>query len=169
MPFVGVLGDRVGEQASKKTHSLVRPFCTSFQGYHRYLRTLLSSYCASPAVSHTILLEFIYRWNIRMAVKNRGLTLILGFFDQYDMEIFQRDTASWNPDKPLFSDWVSVVDAADTGERSGLSQSTWGSRDGNVAEEDLLPRIDLPADPFGGEETIESAVPLPQLTRTAKQ
>ena len=105
-----------------------------------------------------------------MAVKKRGLPRIfVGVYDQYDIEIIQRDTASWNPEKPLFSDWVSVRDAAGTGERSGLSQSTWGSRDGNVAEEDLLPRIDLPADPFGGEETIESAVPLPQLTRTAKQ
>ena len=55
------------------------------------------------------------------------------------------------------------------GERSGLSQSTWGSHDGNAAEEDLLPSRDLPADPFGEEETIESAVSLPQLTRTAKQ
>ncbi|CAN0338349.1 unnamed protein product [Laminaria digitata] len=77
----------------------------STEGYHRYLRTLLSSYCASPALAHTILLEFNYRWNIKMAVKNRGLRPSLGgFYDEYDIEIIQRDTASGNLDKPLFSD-----------------------------------------------------------------
>jgi len=117
-----------------------------------------------------------------MAVKNRGLRPSLGgFYDQYDVEIIQRDTASWYPDKPLFSDWVSVFDVEDTGERSGLSESSWGSHgSGNVAKEDP-PNRDLPADILGedilggedivgGEETVvDSTVPLPKLTRTAKQ
>ncbi|CAN0492413.1 unnamed protein product, partial [Laminaria digitata] len=50
----------------------------STEGSHRYLRRLLSSYCASPALAHSILLEFNYRWNVRMAVKNRGLPKELG-------------------------------------------------------------------------------------------
>ena len=62
-----------------------------------------------------------------MAVKNRGLPSEVGeFYDQFEIEIIQRDTASWCPDNPLFSEWVSVIDVADTGEKSGLSQSSWG-------------------------------------------
>ncbi|CAN0310195.1 unnamed protein product, partial [Laminaria digitata] len=83
----------------------------STEGYHRHLRRLLSSYCASPALAHSILLEFNYRWNIRMAVKNRSLPKELGGFnDQFEIEIIQRDTASWYPENPLFSDWVSALD-----------------------------------------------------------
>ena len=59
-----------------------------------------------------------------MAVKHRGLPKELGGFnDQFEIEIIQRDTASWYPENPMFSDWVSALDVADTGERSGLSQS----------------------------------------------
>ncbi|CBJ28935.1 similar to Werner syndrome protein [Ectocarpus siliculosus] len=68
--------------------------------------------------------EFNYRWNIRMAVKNRGLPREVGeFFDQFEIEIIQRETSSWYPDNPLFPEWISALDAADTGEKSGLSQS----------------------------------------------
>ncbi|CAN0516674.1 unnamed protein product [Laminaria digitata] len=67
----------------------------STEGYHRYLRRLLSSYCASPSLAHSILLEVNYRWNVRMAVKNRGLPKeVGGFYDQFEIEIIQRDTAS---------------------------------------------------------------------------
>ncbi|CAN0586532.1 unnamed protein product, partial [Laminaria digitata] len=81
------------------------------KGSHRYLRRLLSLYCACPALAHSILLEFNYRWNIRMAVKHRGLPKELGGFnDQFEIEIIQRDTASWYPENPMFSDWVSALD-----------------------------------------------------------
>ena len=105
-----------------------------------------------------------------MAVKNRGLRPSLGgFYDQYDVERIQRDTASWTPDKPLFSDWIHVLDVEDTGERSGLSESSRGSHgSGDVAKEDP-PSRDLPAFFLGGEETVESTVPLPKLEPTAKQ
>ncbi|CAN0556012.1 unnamed protein product, partial [Laminaria digitata] len=86
-------------------------FCHSCNGYHRYLRRLLSSYFASPSLAHSIQLEFNYRWNVRMAVKNRGLRKeVGGFYDQFEIEIIQRDTASWYPDSPMFSDWVSALD-----------------------------------------------------------
>ena len=69
---------------------------SSSKGYHRYLRRLLSSYCASPSLAHSILLEFNYRWNVKMAVKNGGLpSEVGGFYDQFEIEIIQRDTASW--------------------------------------------------------------------------
>ncbi|CAN0318300.1 unnamed protein product [Laminaria digitata] len=56
----------------------------STEGYH-HLRTLLWSYCASPASAHTVLLEFNERCNMKMAVKNRGLRPSLGsFYDLYD-------------------------------------------------------------------------------------
>ncbi|CAN0295001.1 unnamed protein product, partial [Laminaria digitata] len=37
--------------------------------------------------------------------KNRGLRKeVGGFYDQFEIEIIQRDTASWYPDSPMFSD-----------------------------------------------------------------
>ena len=94
-----------------------------------------------------------------MAVKNRGLRKeIGGFYDQFEIEIIQRETASWCPESPAFSGWISVLDAADTGERSGLSQSTWGPDGG-----------DVPANLLGEEGLFENAVPLPRLTYSAKQ
>ena len=66
-----------------------------------------------------------------MAVKNRGLPKeVGGFYDQIEIEIIQRETAIWYPDRPLLSEWVSALDAADTGETSGLSQSLWGPDSG---------------------------------------
>ena len=57
-----------------------------------------------------------------MAVKNRGRPREVGQF-LYRYEIIERDTASWYPDNPLFPEWVSPLDVADTGEKSGPSQS----------------------------------------------
>ncbi|CAN0552487.1 unnamed protein product, partial [Laminaria digitata] len=129
-------------------------------GYHRYLRRLLSSYCASPPLAHSILLEFNFRWNVRMAVKNRGLRKeVGGFYDQFEIDIIQRDTASWYPESPMFSDWVSAIDVADTGERSGLSESFCGPDVGS----------DLPADALREQEVVQNDVPLARLTHSAKQ
>jgi hypothetical protein len=52
----------------------------SIEGYHRHLRKLLSTFIGSPRLVHSILLEFNYRWNIRMAIKNRGLSEDVGGF-----------------------------------------------------------------------------------------
>lgn len=101
-----------------------------------------------------------------MAVANRGLRKTLGgFYDQFEIEIIQRETATWYRDSPLFSEWISALDAADTGERSGLSQSTWGPDvgDAHAAEEDVS------VDPFGEGESVDNHVPLPRLTHSAKQ
>lgn len=135
-----------------------------------YLRTLLSSYCASLASAQTILLEFNYRWNIKLDGRSnaRFWPSVGGLYDPYDVETIQRDTASWNPDKSLFSEWVSVLDVEETGGRSGLSESSWGSHGGGHIAKEGPPSRDLPADYLGGEGTVESTVPLPKLTRTAK-
>lgn len=94
-----------------------------------------------------------------MAVKNRDLPKdIGGCFDQFDIEIIQRETVTWYPEKPMFSEWVSALDAADTGERSGLSKSLWGGAAGSV-----------PADSLGDQGMAQEAVPLPRLTHSAKQ
>ena len=95
-----------------------------------------------------------------MAVKNRGLpSEVGGFYDQFEIEIIQRDTASWCPDNLLFSEWVSAIDVADTGVRSGLSQSSWGPGAGG----------DLPVDLLGEQEIVQNEAPLPRLTHSAKQ
>ena len=106
-----------------------------------------------------------------MAVKNRGLRSEAGgYFSQIEFEIVHSDAASWCRGKPVLSEWVRTLDTADTGERSGLSQSSWGSAgdaDQRV-EEEGLPSGDR-ADCFDGEGIAHSPVPLPRLTHSAKQ
>ncbi|CAN0359779.1 unnamed protein product, partial [Hapterophycus canaliculatus] len=34
---------------------------------------LLDDYCASPALAHSVFLEFSFQRNVRMMAKNRGL------------------------------------------------------------------------------------------------
>ena len=95
-----------------------------------------------------------------MAVKNRGLPKEIGAcYDQFEFEIIQRDTASWSPDSPMFPEWVSALDVADTGERSGLSQSLWGP---DARGEEPVDLVDEPG-------VALNDVPLPRLTRSAKQ
>lgn len=94
-----------------------------------------------------------------MAVKNRGLPDSLGgFFNQYVLESIQRDTAEWCPDSPLFSEWVSTMDAADTGERSGLAKSFWGGG----GEEDGA--MNEPANSAG---SVDEPLPLAKLIQSA--
>ncbi|CAM9377655.1 unnamed protein product [Ectocarpus sp. 6 AP-2014] len=117
----------------KVTDGLVNYRCVrgtnDVEGYHRYLRTLLASYCASPALAQSVLLEFNFRWNLKMMVKNRGLPAELGeHYNQHLVEIIQRATADWDPSCPVFSQWPAAVDSVDTGERSGLGRSLWGGR-----------------------------------------
>ncbi|CBJ33586.1 conserved unknown protein [Ectocarpus siliculosus] len=81
----------------KTTDGLVNYRCVrgtnDVEGYHRYLRTLLASYCASPALAQSVLLEFNFRWNLKMMVKNRGLPAELGeHYNQHLVEIIQRAT-----------------------------------------------------------------------------
>ena len=95
-----------------------------------------------------------------MAVKNRGLPREVGeFFDQYEIEIIQRETASWYPDNPLFPAWVSALEVADTGEKSGLSQSMWGAASGDDATGDAVDQQSAP----------QHAIPMPKLTCSAKK
>jgi hypothetical protein len=95
----------------------------SIEGYHRHLRRLLAMYCGSPRLVHSILLEFNYRWNVRMAIKNRGLPdEIGGFYQQYLLDQIREMSINWSPTH-LFPEWISVRDFEDTMERSGLQRS----------------------------------------------
>jgi len=95
----------------------------SVEGYHRHLRKLLAMYAGSPRLVHSILLEFNYRWNVRMAIKNRGLPEeIGGFYHQYILDHIREVTSAWHS-TPLFPEWPSVRDFEDTQERFGLQQS----------------------------------------------
>ncbi|KAI8842057.1 hypothetical protein BJ741DRAFT_411113 [Chytriomyces cf. hyalinus JEL632] len=44
----------------------------SNEGFHCHLRMVLHIYSGSPYLLHLVLLEFVYRWTLRMAIKNRG-------------------------------------------------------------------------------------------------
>lgn len=59
------------------------------EGYHLHMR-LLVAWCVSPKLAHTLLLEYNYRWNLRQAIKNRGLDpSVGGFYDQPLLEAIQ--------------------------------------------------------------------------------
>lgn len=59
------------------------------EGYHLHMR-LLAAWCISPKLAHLLLTEHNYRWNLRQAVKNRGLDLSVGgFYNQAVLEAVQ--------------------------------------------------------------------------------
>ena len=65
-----------------------------------------------------------------MAAKNRGQPKEIGAcYEQFGFEITQSDTASWSTDSPMFPEWVSALDVADTAEKSSLFQNLWGPDD----------------------------------------
>ncbi|CAB1103500.1 unnamed protein product [Ectocarpus sp. CCAP 1310/34] len=154
----------------KNKHGLTDYRCVrgtnDVEGYHRYLRTLLASYCASPSLAQSVLLEFNYRWNLRMMIKNRGLPAALGgHYNQYLVESIQRDTADWDSSHPVFPEWPAAIDSVDTGERFGLERSLWGGeRDGEVwgiADNDAFCTDD-------GDSDVNGRTPMSDLTLSAK-
>jgi len=59
------------------------------EGCHLHMR-LLVAWCISPKLAHLLLLEHNYRWNLREAVRNRGLdSSVGGFYDQRVLEAVQ--------------------------------------------------------------------------------
>ncbi|CAN0375219.1 unnamed protein product, partial [Hapterophycus canaliculatus] len=50
---------------------------------------LLDHYCVSPAIAQSVFLEFKFRRNVRMIVKNIDLPLG-GHYNQHDVELIQR-------------------------------------------------------------------------------
>ncbi|CAN0493611.1 unnamed protein product, partial [Laminaria digitata] len=144
----------------------------STEGYHRYLRTLFANFCASPWVAHSVLMEFNHRWNINMAVANRGMTAdIGGFSHQYMIDLIQRITAPWYPGRPLYSEWVAPVDFEDNGERTGLAASvlTFDGKPVEAAIEDCLqPEVDDDEGTVSnGTDRIDQRPPVQQLLPSA--
>lgn len=59
------------------------------EGYHLHMR-LIAAWCISPRLANLLLLEHNYRWNLRQAVKNRGLDASVGgFYEQPVLEAIQ--------------------------------------------------------------------------------
>lgn len=93
------------------------------EGYHRHMLEILSRYCASPRLLHELLMMFNYRWNINMAVKNRGLSKTVGgFYDQHLIEQVNDMSSHYTSTVP-YPEWVSIQDFTDTGERTGFQVS----------------------------------------------
>jgi len=137
------------------------------EGYHRHIRQLLGMYCASPRLIHEILMEFNYRWNIRMAVKNRGLSKTVGeFYHQYILEDINNITHEWYPISN-YHDWISVDDFEDTGERTGFQRSTFPASSSNPNYD---PIDDMCFYNFSEEaiSVVDEPIHLPNLTASAK-
>jgi hypothetical protein len=95
----------------------------SNEGYHKHMRKVLHQYASSPKLLHLLLLEFNFRWNVRMAVKNRGLNLECGsFYSQFVLEEINYNASGLCNQAP-YSSWKSPMDYEDTLERFGLRKS----------------------------------------------
>ncbi|CAM9322256.1 unnamed protein product [Ectocarpus sp. 13 AM-2016] len=83
------------------------------KGYRRYLRTLLTRYCASWALARSVLQKFNVRGNLRMIVKNRGSPVALrGHCIEYHVELIQRATDGLAPELPNpRPEWPAAIDS----------------------------------------------------------
>ncbi|KAJ3251609.1 hypothetical protein HDU77_005788, partial [Chytriomyces hyalinus] len=120
----------------------------SNEGFHRHLRVVLHMYSGSPYLLHLVLLEYVYRWNLRMAIKNRGLDPeIGGFYNQHVLEEINFMTEP-HVDVVPYAAWGSILDYEDNGERMGLRRTVFGGTpessefNGGIQEAEF----DLPAD-----------------------
>jgi hypothetical protein len=94
----------------------VRGSCSN-EGYHRHLRVLLHHHASSPQYLHYVLLEFNYRWNIRMSIRHQGLPEeIGGFYEQHMLEEVNSLATGIAPQKPYMA-WSGTLELQDTTER----------------------------------------------------
>jgi hypothetical protein len=90
------------------------------EGYHKHLRKLLHHHAGSPQLLHYLLLEFNYRWNIRMGIYYRGLSEeVGGFYDQFMLEEVNTLVDGICDTRPYMS-WEGALDFEDTTEYFGL-------------------------------------------------
>ena len=61
-------------------HRCVRGTNNDIEGYHLHIR-LLMAWCITPGLVHLLLVEQTYRWNLRQAIKNRGVDPAVGWFN----------------------------------------------------------------------------------------
>ncbi|KAJ3412203.1 hypothetical protein HDV05_001113 [Chytridiales sp. JEL 0842] len=90
------------------------------EGYHRHLRKIFHHHAGSPKLLHHLLLEFNYRWNLKMALKYRSLPLdIGGFYDQHLIEKVNNLVDGLLDNKPYMA-WEGALDFQDTTEVFGM-------------------------------------------------
>eukprot|EP00903_Cladosiphon_okamuranus_P017827 g16406.t1 len=164
-------------ERGKTSSGLTRYRCArgtnSTEGYHRYLRILFQFFCASPWMAHSVLMEFNYRWNIRMAVENRMMAPEVGAFShQYMVDHIQHLSASWYPQQPLYPGWLAPVDFKDNGERTGLADNVLtfdGKPTGAAGEGCLAP--DLHEEDIDSNDTnrIDERLPASLLLPSARR
>lgn len=95
----------------------------SLEGYHKQKRVLVSRTVASPKLLHYLLLEYNFRWNIRMAVKNRGMSPEVGaHYQQPLLDEIQRLSSELST-KGRYNSWPIAHAYHDTSERGGLAVS----------------------------------------------
>ncbi|KAI8830988.1 hypothetical protein BJ741DRAFT_567708 [Chytriomyces cf. hyalinus JEL632] len=118
----------------------------SNEGFHRHLRNVLHMYSGSPYLLHLVLLEFTYRWNLRMAIKNRGLDPEIGGF--YNQHVLEEINFLLEPrvDIVPYAAWGSIFDYEDNGERMGLRRSVADFAAPNQDEFDDLSELDVDDD-----------------------
>ena len=59
---------------------------SALEGFHAHIRRFMSSHCTSPRLAQAMLMSFVYRWNQRINVNNRGGVA----FVHEDLELMHR-------------------------------------------------------------------------------
>jgi len=91
------------------------------EGYHQKVARVASGKNAGPQLAQSLMSEFTYRWNFKMALLSYGLPREYAFFnEQHMIQEVQLLTRIFYPDSPLYPEWRSSVDFASTGETFGV-------------------------------------------------
>ena len=93
------------------------------EGFHQKIRQLIRGFSVSPRYALCLLHEYIYRWNVDLAISVRGLPEKFGgHYDHHLIEEEQEAMESWNlsPEEDPYKGWVSSSAFESTGEWFGL-------------------------------------------------
>ena len=114
---------------------------SALEGFHQKIRQLLRGFNFSPRLAIAILHDYIYRWNIGLAVSARGLPgKYGGWYSHHFIEELQDVSLSWNLSPGLHSEWTSSKLFKPLGEEMGFinAPAVFTSHSSNSREGDIM-------------------------------
>ena len=133
---------------------------SALEGFHQKIRQLLRGFNFSPRLAIAILHDYIYRWNIGLAVSARGLPgKYGGWYSHHFIEELQDVSLSWNLSPSLHSEWTSSKLFKPLGEEMGFINAPaappGGMAEGHIDGDEDDPNL---VDPDGDEARLGEGV-----------